>query len=94
MPKVTFWRMVSAIAETTDAPDDGVCQSLDSVGWSCPFPAEWVLTWSVNESGLPGSAARGVDFVCGQHLVSRLRIRNMHPFLTPAVTVTRYEESV
>lgn len=88
--RVRFWHPLAARADEITAPPRGVCQSLDGWSWPCQHKAEWSLAWTQNESGLPGMGEAHVDFVCGSHLHSRIRLV---PFeFAGSVTITPYEE--
>lgn len=91
MSTVKAWRTTAAHVEYPAVPDRGKCTKLDGWGWPCLHGAAWVLTWTVNTSGLPHAGTGHTDFVCHAHLDPSVSYTTA--IQASHVTITRYEES-
>lgn len=68
------WHVTAALADTAERLVRPVCQGVAPHGAYCGGRPHWTLTWSVNESGLPGLGAKCAAFVCGEHLDARMAV--------------------
>lgn len=90
MYKVEFWRMTSAESEVIESFGRRMCPGDDGEGWPCSYHPHFVLSWTVNASGLPCLGDAHYDYACRRHLAQRI---DGIPFEhAGSVVITPYKE--
>lgn len=90
MYKVEFWRMTSAEAAVIKSFDRRMCPGDDGSNWPCSYYPHFVLSWTVDTSGLPCLGDPRYDFACRRHLADRI---GLVPFeYAGSVVITPYKE--
>lgn len=90
MYKVKFWRTIATRAEYAEHKTTPMCEQLTDFGGKCHQRTAWVLTWTNNESALPGLGESRTAYVCSGHIYPRI---DRIPFeYVGSVLITPYRE--
>jgi hypothetical protein len=89
MGKIRTWTLDTAAYRLIEVTLD-LCEGGGPASKNCPNHPDFTLSWTYNESGLPGLGSSRTAFVCRNHLAERMS--HIKFKYCGAVLVTEYRQ--